>query len=397
MDQPSTDQRDIIEQAGLLSALKALFERDDVSIVEWEQSSPGTPGTTAALVSRLQGVARVQGQTHPWSLIRKTLLSPEQRQVDPAHRTETPSGINYWKREFYAYQSDLLSDLPSGFTRPRCFHAQEAQDECTLWLEVLHDEIEQWPLARYGVAARHLGLFSGGTKSTLSLADYPWLSVEIARQRERNNDETFARFDNLRQHPLVRRGWPDDVAQGIIKIWEEREEFYRVLHELPQVIQHGDAGRRNLMALVGKEDEPITGAIDWGYVGVGAIGEEIAATVVSPVIWFQGITPEQMLALETVVLDNYLDGLNQAGWDGDPELVRLGYLCSVALRYGPNIFFPDIAAIDPKVADAMQKRYGWSLDEQADRLALVRRFVIQRADQARQLMAYYPTGVRRFL
>jgi len=387
MDQPSTDQRDVIEQTGLLSALQALFERDDVSIVEWEQSSPGTPGTTAALVSRLQGVARVQGQTHPWSLIRKTLLSPEQRQVDPAHRTETPSGINYWKREFYAYQSDLLNDLPSGFTRPRCFHAQETQDECTLWLEVLHDEIEQWPLARYGVAAHHLGTFGGRLEIAQKITDYPWLSVEIARQRERNNRETFARFDELRQHPIVHRGWPDDVAQGIIQIWEEREEFYRVLRELPQVLQHGDAGRRNLMALTGKGGEAQTGGIDWGYMGMGAVGEEISATVLSPVIWFQGIDPEQLPALETLVLDGYSEGLRQVGWQGDPALIRLGYLCSVALRYGPNIVFPEILAMDPKVAEGMQKRFGRSIDEWVDRLALVRRFVIQRANEARQLTA----------
>ena len=43
--------------------------------------------------------------------------------------------------------------------------------------------------------------------------------------------------------------------------------------------------------------------------------------------------------------------------------------------------------MDPKVADEMKERWGRSIDEWADRLALTRRFVIQRADQARQLIA----------
>ena len=380
------DQQDVIEQAGLLSALQALFECDDVIVGEWEQSSPGALGTSAAVVSRLQGVATAKGQTHPWALIRKTLASPEQQQVDPAHRAEMPSGINYWKREFYAYRSELLNDLPSGFVRPRCFHAQESKDECVLWLEVFHDEIVQWPLARYRMAARHLGIFNGLSLMMQKPPTYPWLSVEIARQRDRNS-ETFARFEQLRRHPIVRRGWPDDVAQGIIRIWEESEQLYRVLRELPQVLQHGDAGRKNLMALTDKEGEPQTGAIDWGCMGMGAVGEEISSTVLSPVLWFQSIAPEQLPALEAVVLDGYIEGLRQAGWQGDPELVRLGYLCSVALRYGPNIVFPEILAMDPKVAEGMQQRFGHSIDEWADRLLLIRRFVIQRADQARQLMA----------
>ena len=192
MDRPSTDRQDVIEPSGLRPALQVLFESDDVIVGDWEQSAPGTPGTTEAVVSRLRGTATVKGQPRTWSLIRKSMVSPERRQVDPADCTETPSGINYWKREFFAYRSELLNNLPPGFTRPCCFHAQESGDECILWLEMLHDEIELWPPARYGIAARHLGIFSGLSQITLKFADYPWLSVNIAQQRERNNRELFA-------------------------------------------------------------------------------------------------------------------------------------------------------------------------------------------------------------
>ncbi len=76
----------------------------------------------------------------------------------------------------------------------------------------------------------------------------------------------------------------------------------------------------NLMALPGKEDDPHTGAIDWGFMGVGAVGEDLVATVVSMAIWFPDFTPDQLPALETIVLDGYMDGLRQTGWRGDPSL-----------------------------------------------------------------------------
>ena len=198
------DQQDVIEQAGLLSALQALFECDDVIVGEWEQSSPGALGTSAAVVSRLQGVATAKGQTHPWALIRKTLASPEQQQVDPAHRAEMPSGINYWKREFYAYRSELLNDLPSGFVRPRCFHAQESKDECVLWLEVFHRRDRAMAVGALSHGDAPFGYLQ---RSVTDDAKAPHLSLAVsgdARQRDRNS-ETFARFEQLRRHPIVVR------------------------------------------------------------------------------------------------------------------------------------------------------------------------------------------------
>jgi len=378
---------EINEQAELDRALRGLFGSDDVVVSNWNQQAPGTPGVSGAIVTRLSGTASVDGQPRPWSLIRKWIMSPERRQVNPTARNETPSGIDYWKREFLVYQSGVLDDLPAGFTRPRCLHTQEQEDGCTLWLEVVEEELTIWPLSRYDLAAYHLGCFNGSYLSARALPDYPWLSVEIAQQRERKNGELFAQFDELRQHPVVRRGWPDEVADGILRIWQEREQFYRILRQLPQVFQHGDAGRRNLMAVTGKNGASKTFAIDWGYAGVGAVGEEIAATVISPAIWYQGVTPEQLPELEAIVLDGYIAGLRQAGWHGDGQLARLGYLCSVALRYGPMITIPEILALNWKNGDEVKQRFGWSIEEWADTLAPIRHFVIQRADQARQLMA----------
>ena len=38
--------------------------------------------------------------------------------------------------------------------------------------------------------------------------------------------------------------------------------------------------------------------------------------------------------LDQMVFDGYVEGLAEAGWHGDPRLVRLGYAASSALCFG---------------------------------------------------------------
>ncbi len=38
--------------------------------------------------------------------------------------------------------------------------------------------------------------------------------------------------------------------------------------------------------------------------------------------------------LQDAVLEQYLEGLGDAGWHGDPDLVRTGYAIAAGLRYG---------------------------------------------------------------
>ena len=143
------------------------------------------------------------------------------------------------------------------------------------------------------------------------------------------------------------------------------------------------------MSRTGKDGQEETVAIDWGMSGIGAVGSEIAPTVGSTVFWFQGVDAAQLPELEETVLDGYLQGLRQAGWRGDPRLAHLGYLCTVALRYGPLIASPEVmaAGMGKERQALMKQRFGWSIEEWADRLAQLRCFVIQRADRARRLMA----------
>lgn len=385
--EPSKPQA-TIEISELIAALQNMFETDDVALVTWSQHAPqGAVGTAGGAVVRLTGTVEVGGTHRPWSLIRKKLSSPQSRQTTASDELEKPSGINYWKREYSIYRSGLLDQLPDSLVAPRCYRATETDVGCTVWLEEVRDELPIWPLERYGSAAKSLGIFNGLYLTQRPIPDHPWLTANIDRQREQKNRMSLSRLNDLRQQPIVRRGWPDDVIEGILRISLERELFFQALDRLPRVLRHADAGRRNLMSRRGKGGQTETVAIDWGYAGIGAVGSEIAPTVVSSALWFQGVTPEQLPELEEIVFAGYLQGLRHSGWEGDPRVVRLGYLCTVALRFGIAIVIPEILALEQTSQPSLKELFSWSIEEWSDALVGIRRFVIQRAEEARQLIA----------
>ena len=93
--------------------------------------------------------------------------------------------------------------------------------------------------------------------------------------------------------------------------------------------------------------------------------------------------------LETVVLDGYVQGLQDAGWDDDPKLVRLGYLASVVMGYGLFVILtPEFLVLASKEnANRIEAIYEQPLDVVIDNRVKLRRFIVARADEALALMA----------
>jgi hypothetical protein len=73
-------------------------------------------------------------------------------------------------------------------------------------------------------------------------------------------------------------------------------------------------------------------AIDWEEIGPGPVGAE-AATLVFGTLRRGAVPVQQAEELERTALLAYQRGLRDAGWNGDPRLVRLGYAAAVALRW----------------------------------------------------------------
>jgi hypothetical protein len=113
-------------------------------------------------------------------------------------------------------------------------------------------------------------------------------------------------------------------------LWGERETLLLALDRLPQTFCHLDAFPRNL--LVDDEAQEVV-ALDWSYAGIGAVGAELAPMVAASVCFFDA-GPEQMQRIDDVVSVGYLEGLQTAWWDGNSDVVRLGYMAAASLRYG---------------------------------------------------------------
>jgi hypothetical protein len=90
--------------------------------------------------------------------------------------------------------------------------------------------------------------------------------------------------------------------------------------------------QRNLIArrrAVGTEQ---TVAVNWAFIGIGAVGAELARLVIGSLLLFEVAVGLPWDVVEAV-LTGCLVGLREVGWDGDKSVVRLGFLATAALLY----------------------------------------------------------------
>jgi len=297
------------------------------------------------------------------------------------NRGDNPHDWNYWKREALAYQSGLLENLPGGLKAPHLLGVVEKPDQKELWLwleEVPNLDKADWTRERYGQVAHDLGLFNGAYLAGLKLPEYYWLSkrrsltwvqpafdrltfnedwllLKLANSRLRaglsrvfpgilNFGAELLYRRNLRRflqpetwaNPRVRQAFPQTINDWLLKIWGNHKKLLQILDSLPHTLCHLDAWNPNLITDPGPDGQDLTTAIDWEFVGSGAVGEELVQLVWCNLYYFN-IGLDEVDELEKYIFEKYLEGLSQAGWKGDPRLVRLGYAASATLRWALSV------------------------------------------------------------
>jgi hypothetical protein len=161
----------------------------------------------------------------------------------------------------------------------------------------------------------------------------------------------------------------------------------KALESLPKTLQHADCSHKNLMARRDQAGKGETVALDWALLGIGTLGEEITRLVFGT-LTHNGVPMTQASELETVVFGGYVQGLQDAGWNGDPKLVKLGYLASMVLKFG---FFMTLAPefiilANADNAERIEAIYEQPLEVVIDNRVKLRHFIAARADEARALM-----------
>ena len=154
---------------------------------------------------------------------------------------------------------------------------------------------------------------------------------------------------------------------------------------LPQVFSHFDFHRRNLL-IRQREDggEQVVG-VDWSWCGCGCLGGDLFSLIGGTAQIFE-IEADALPELETVAFESYLAGLSDAGWAGDPELVRLGYNLWFAMLLGVGTPLMTVLGTAEQVAPYFAQQFGRPWEKIASGWANLCELALERADLVRQQM-----------
>jgi hypothetical protein len=297
---------------------------------------------------------------------------------------EEESHWYYWRREAEAYRSGLLAGLGGGLRAPRCdLVAERGDGSVALWLEDLRgDPAASWSLDRFRRAARHLGQAQGEFIAGRRIPDEPWLSRRWLRSYL---DQPLRRLTvptdpELWRHPLLADWFPAPPIADLQAMRTDRGRFLAVLDRMPSTLCHHDFHPANLF----DGGHGTTAAIDWSFVGIGAVGEDAGNLVPDAVLDFH-VNPEDLDALYETVAAGYAAGLRDAGWFGSDSSVRLAMSATIAAKY---------AWIGPALAQAVIEGRGFlngrPIGDAASWWAPTVGFLLARAREARELEAQAP-------
>jgi hypothetical protein len=375
---------DWLETSDLVTPVSRLLGAPVDTIVAWTGSKLAGGSGESLGVWEIDGRAISEGMPRAWTIVLKGWGA------SPA--SSRPDAWDWPMREGRVYASTLLERLPDGLSAPHCFdHIERSDGSEWIWLERNGPaDGRPWPLARYAEAARRMGRFNGSWLAGGALPDDPWLSRDwLVHWAERVAPE-IRLIDRAEAHPLVARAFPPDVRQGYWRIWHERSDLYAALDGLTKTVCHLDAFPRNIFL---RDDDPAGEMvlIDWSYTGLGVIGEEMAPLIAAS-LYFGELSADQASSLEAVVLDAYMSGLRDSGWHGDPELVRLGYLIALVLRYGVGCV-PQMVRVLSSEAQPVSSLSGNTppLELLAEHFGILDAWLVERGDELRARR----TGSRR--
>jgi hypothetical protein len=329
---------------------------------------------------RFEGKARSRDGERPWTVILKV--------CPPKGENDDPAAWDAPRREALAYTSGFLDQLRGPLVAPRCLGLTERPDgSAWLWLEEVVDECPgPWGIDRFILTAHHLGRFNGAFLAAGALPDHAWLSRNWLRRYIAAEGVVAATMEvAVDAPPLLRQCFPPPITQRLRELWAERETFLSILDRLPQTVCHHDAFRRNLFARRTGNGQEQTVAIDWAFAGIGAVGAELTPLVVGSLGFFE-VRDSAPRELAEAALAGYLEGLREAGWDGDEKLVRLGFFATAALLYTVGTAGLTLAITgDPNQYSAFESAMGRTIGEAVAVWAELSTFEFELAEEARRL------------
>lgn len=365
----------------LTPMVRSSLRRTAVEITEWHHEAFGHSlhevyGEERSII-KVSGTARDQDGSRPWALVLKVVTTPG--------TPEDPASPDNGDREPLAYRSGLLDGL-SGVRAPRCFGVMERPNAIVwLWLEDVADEIgREWPAERYMLAARHLGQFNGAYRPGRGTMSHSWLSRSPLRDIVREMSPAVERVHELLDNPFVAQAIPPASAAALVALLRDSTAWLAALDRMPQVLCHWDAHRANLFSRTANDGTVETVAIDWAGIGWGPVGSELPR-LLSTTVNFFGLDVNTLPPLDAALFEHYLEGLREAGWDGDRRIVRFGYTASSAIRLVDRTAKALRLAADDRARGAFERAASLPFRSLAEKFGQTLPHYLSHVDEARRL------------
>jgi Phosphotransferase enzyme family len=288
------------------------------------------PGTAGLYV--VSGTATDRGAERPWRMILKEVALPDLTgtplaSAEPGYVSE-PEDWNFWKREVLARRSGLLERFTWPVRAVRCWGTDDVDDRTSwLWLEELDARPARptWSTAQLAEAAYGLGAFAAQGRElvdevqALPWAAQGWLRGWVTTFLGLSGGHAVA-HEGCWSHPLVRDRLPRSAHKTLAALMSSVEQIHRRLDALPSTVAHHDAKWSNLFHEASPEGAR-TVVIDWGFLGVAPIGQDLGHHIALNV-YLRHIEPDEALEHGQTATAAYLRGLRDFGWRGEESDVR---------------------------------------------------------------------------
>jgi hypothetical protein len=267
-----------------------------------------------AAVERLTGA---DGRT----VIRKELREP-QEVAGAWAASNDPRHWNYWRREVEVYRDEELRRQvqEAGLVLPEA-EVEEHDGGAVLYLE----DVAGTPGMEFGLDDHAALARAVGRWQARPAPEVPWTSVGFLRDYSTTREVPWELLDDDRawEQPLIADNWPSGLRAAWAEIIAHRNELLNVVEQLPRATCHLDLWVSNVIRRPSGE----FALLDWAFTGDGAFGEDIGNHIPDAVLdlfW----PAERLPELAETCVENYLEGLGEGGWRGDPDEVRLAVMAS---------------------------------------------------------------------
>ncbi|MGW5193934.1 aminoglycoside phosphotransferase [Kribbella sp. NPDC004138] len=270
-----------------------------------------------AVTANVERVTYADGRT----AVRKELRRPADSSGPWAASTD-PRHWNYWRRELEVYRDDELREqlADAGLVLPAA-QTEDQQDGAVL----LMDDIDGTPGTHFSLAEHAALARACGRWQARPAPERPWTSIGFLRDYSTTRDVPWHLMtdDAAWQQPLIRETWPAGLREAWTGLLVHRDALLDLVASLPRARCHLDFWVSNVIQRPSGE----LALFDWSFLGDGALGEDIGNYIPDAV--FDLFWPvERLPELAETCIANYLDGLYEAGWRGDPDDVRLAVMAS---------------------------------------------------------------------